>query len=209
MSKSEMIQHLYDEINRQNTWYMWTVGILITLLIAFTGLLGFFQWKLSSKQVESIKSKIKLELNDEYNLDKIGKVSYLEMQNDAVLNYLCEDLKKQIRKSFTKQDIYRYATILSRLIIAIGIRKIERESELTSMLDAVSAYTEASNKIINDSPVISQYEWGSYDGSIEIIIKMLTEAIDKKTDKQEEKIEKKIELLKKLKDNIASHILNE
>lgn len=45
MSRTEMIQHLYDEINRQNTWYMWTIGALIAIVF---GVVAFYSPELSN-----------------------------------------------------------------------------------------------------------------------------------------------------------------
>lgn len=59
MSKDDLISHLYDEINRQNTWYMWTVGILVALITLIIGYFSILQWKISSNQIKKLKSEIK------------------------------------------------------------------------------------------------------------------------------------------------------
>lgn len=64
MSKSELIQHLYDEINRQNTWYMWTVVGLIGVITLIVGYFSVLQWKVSDKQIDKMKTEIKAELAD-------------------------------------------------------------------------------------------------------------------------------------------------
>jgi Na+/phosphate symporter len=52
MTQSELIQHLYDEICRQNTMYVSIIGLLVT---AF----AYFQWRLSDRKVRKIEREIK------------------------------------------------------------------------------------------------------------------------------------------------------
>lgn len=67
MSNNDQITMLYNEISRQNTWYMWTVGILVTVIFGLAGFIYFVQFKLSQKEIEEVKVK----LVHEYGLDKL------------------------------------------------------------------------------------------------------------------------------------------
>ncbi|WP_283593181.1 hypothetical protein [Limosilactobacillus galli] len=80
MSDSDLISHLYDEINRQNTWYMWTVGILVTLITLIIAYFSIIQWRISDKQI----SKMQAAIND---ANKKAK-ELTEMNNILVKNSL-------------------------------------------------------------------------------------------------------------------------
>lgn len=112
MSKSEMIQHLYDEINRQNTWYMWTVGILVALIIGFVGFLTYFQRKFSDKQVEKMKDNFK----EEFNIDETRVA--LENANKKVkeLDTLLVDTRK-IEKNLSSE---LFDTMNNNLVTGAG-----------------------------------------------------------------------------------------
>lgn len=58
MSESDLVSHLYDEINRQNTWYMWTVGILVALITLIIGYFSILQWRISDKQIKKMQEAI-------------------------------------------------------------------------------------------------------------------------------------------------------
>ncbi|KRO08409.1 hypothetical protein IV64_GL000495 [Lactiplantibacillus xiangfangensis] len=209
MSKSELIQYLYNEINRQNTWYMWTVGILITLLIAFTGLLGFFQWKLSSKQIENLSLKIQDQLADKYNLDSIHKFIYLEMQNEATLVYLFSDLCRQMKNNFVLRDIASYAFSMERLLIIASTREKISRNEFISVTNTVSSYTSLANKVVeNNAIAISQSEWVSFDDSIDLVIKALTDGSLQLEQVESKTLKQQADGLVKLKSNIVKHVQN-
>lgn len=71
MSKTEQIQRLYDEISRQNNWYMWTVDILVTIVVALAGLFYFVQLKLTKAEIEQVKK----DLRKEFEFDKFQNES--------------------------------------------------------------------------------------------------------------------------------------
>ena len=52
MSNSDLFDKMYQEIVRQNTFYFWIIGIVVTVAIAITAFLGILQWRLSDKQIE-------------------------------------------------------------------------------------------------------------------------------------------------------------
>lgn len=69
MSKAEQIEKLYEEISRQNTWYMWTVGTLVAIIALIIGAFMYFQWKLSDSQIKKLKAETETDLVKQYNLD--------------------------------------------------------------------------------------------------------------------------------------------
>ena len=75
MSKDQIIETLLDQINNNMNIFL---AILAIALTAFFVL----QWRLSDKQIEKLKVKIKQELISEYRLDRFGdlaqKVSAIE-----------------------------------------------------------------------------------------------------------------------------------
>ncbi|WP_461241207.1 hypothetical protein [Paucilactobacillus sp. N302-9] len=85
MSKSELIQHLYNEINRQNTWYMWTVGTLVVIIGLVIGFFAYLTWRMSDKQIDKLKTEIKQELSDKFN-PEIEKVKLSEL-NDVLMPF--------------------------------------------------------------------------------------------------------------------------
>lgn len=79
MTKSEQITMLYDEISRQNTWYMWTVGALVMIIIGLSAFIYFVQFRLSQKEIKTVKNN----LIREYHLDDLDKTS-LNTANDLL-----------------------------------------------------------------------------------------------------------------------------
>lgn len=55
MSNSDLFDKLYQEINRQNTFYFWVVGIVVSVAIAIAAFFGILQWRLSDKQIQKMK----------------------------------------------------------------------------------------------------------------------------------------------------------
>lgn len=99
ISNSDVFDKMYQEINRQNTFYFWVIGITLTIAIAIAGFFGILQWRLSDKQVQNLKAETKTEtinsivekykldeLEDSYNrLENLAKkISELKKQNDSL-----------------------------------------------------------------------------------------------------------------------------
>ncbi|GGI64298.1 hypothetical protein [Limosilactobacillus caviae] len=85
----DLNNQFYQEINRQNTFYFWIIGIVLTVSIAITAFFGVLQWRLSDKQIEKMKIGIKEKLINEYDLDK------LENRLAILNNQVNELMKKQ------------------------------------------------------------------------------------------------------------------
>ena len=71
LSDADLIDKLYDEINRQNTFYFWIIGIVVTVSIAIAAFFGILQWRLSDKQIEKMKNDTIKEIVDKYNLNNL------------------------------------------------------------------------------------------------------------------------------------------
>lgn len=78
MSNSDLFDKLYQEINRQNTFYFWVVGIVVSVAIAIAAFLGILQWRLSDKQIQKMKNETRQELEELYQFsnmrDKINEI---------------------------------------------------------------------------------------------------------------------------------------
>lgn len=69
LSNSDLFDKLYQEINRQNTFYFWIIGIITAIAIAIAGFFGVLQWRLSSKQIDKLKTEIEDTMLTKYKLD--------------------------------------------------------------------------------------------------------------------------------------------
>lgn len=70
MTKSELIQQLYNEISRQNTVYMSIIGGLITIF-------AIFQWVINEKRLKNIiENKINKLVIDKYRLNEVMQKSF-------------------------------------------------------------------------------------------------------------------------------------
>lgn len=68
MSNSDLFDKLYQEINRQNTFYFWIIGIVVAISIAISAFIGILQWRLSDKQIEKMKKDTIERIEDKYQL---------------------------------------------------------------------------------------------------------------------------------------------
>lgn len=71
MTESEMIKFQIDQIDRLISFNNWSVGIFITIIFAVIGFIGFLQWRLSDKQIQSIKIDLEKELSEKYKLESV------------------------------------------------------------------------------------------------------------------------------------------
>lgn len=78
MSNSDLFDKLYQEINRQNTFYFWVIGIVVSVAIAIAAFFGILQWRLSDKQIQKMKNETRQELEELYQFsnmrDKINEI---------------------------------------------------------------------------------------------------------------------------------------
>lgn len=85
ITNSDLFDKMYQEINRQNTFYFWIIGIVLTISIAIAGFFGVLQWRLSDKQVERMKEKAKNEIVKEYSLEKIETLDEYQQKAKVLL----------------------------------------------------------------------------------------------------------------------------
>lgn len=78
ISNSDIFDKMYQEINRQNTFYFWIIGITLTISVAITVFFGVLQWRLSDKQIQRMKEETKNEIAKEYSLEKVAKIDDLD-----------------------------------------------------------------------------------------------------------------------------------
>lgn len=78
ISNSDIFDKMYQEINRQNTFYFWIIGIALTISVAITVFFGVLQWRLSDKQIQRMKEETKNEIVKEYSLEKVAKIDDLD-----------------------------------------------------------------------------------------------------------------------------------
>lgn len=71
LSNSDLFDKMHQEINRQNTFYFWIIGIVVTIAVAIAAFFGVLQWRLSDKQIEKMKNDTIKEIVDKYNLNNL------------------------------------------------------------------------------------------------------------------------------------------
>ena len=87
MSNSEVFDKMYQEINRQNTFYFWIIGIVISMIPALVAIFFYFQWRLSDSQVKKMKAEIENNIVEKYGLVKLNKKVGDIVTDNAVLFY--------------------------------------------------------------------------------------------------------------------------
>lgn len=96
ISNSDLFDKMYQEINRQNTFYFWIIGIVLTISVAIAGFFGVLQWRLSDKQIQRMKEETKNEIIKEYSLEKVAKIDDLdEYQQKAKFILSTLNIKRQ------------------------------------------------------------------------------------------------------------------
>lgn len=135
MIQSELIQHLYDEINRQDTWYMWTVGILVTVIVLVVGFYSYQQWRFSDKGIKKMQEKFKKEFHDEffkefhdeffkefkkeYGIEELREAIHKANEENKKSMKLQRDIKEEINKSLE----------ISLLSLSSQFESIDKESD--------------------------------------------------------------------------------
>lgn len=87
MSNDEVFDKLYQEINRQNTFYFWIIGIVAGMIPTLVAIFFYFQWRLSDSQVKKIKVEIENNISQKYNLVELNKEVDNIMFDNAVTFY--------------------------------------------------------------------------------------------------------------------------
>lgn len=200
MNKSELIQHLYDEINRQNNYYMWIVGILVTLIIGFLGFLTYFQQKFSDKQVEKMKENFKKEFKiDDTRValknanEKVEELNTLLVSTRKIEESLSNELiatmnnnlvsragtLAYINKSMEKNDISnRFFDVWTLLKDLINKNRLQARAtvETITYVNTGLQHLLESGKILTDNTNIDLDNTIKYlDKNIEMVIKNVDE----------------------------------
>ncbi len=104
MSNSDLFDKLYQEINRQNTFYFWIVGIVVSVAIAIAAFFGILQWRLSDKQIQKMKNETRQELEELYQFSNLrDKIN--ELKDDlASVKQESASLKQEVEKLSNDND---------------------------------------------------------------------------------------------------------
>lgn len=155
MSDADLIGKLYDEINRQNSFYFWYISGLMAILGIVLGFFGVLQWRLSEKQIQKMKDSTKQELEEKYHFQetinkvdeskkhleelnkKIEKLSQGIDDNRKKLDTVIRDKEKRIADSIAADAELN----LNQKIMGAQIEKskIESQATLLTMMDDNSA----------------------------------------------------------------------
>ena len=150
LSNSDLFDKLYQEINRQDTFYFWYISALMVVLGIVLGFFGVLQWRLSEKQVEKIKLKTEEELGKKYEFDQIkdlsGKVKEINIKLEKLRDI--ENLQKiqgenligELNETWPKimkdpRNGYIYANRTCRLL-----KELEENKMVSEIEKAVSIY---------------------------------------------------------------------
>lgn len=92
MTELQMIQNQSDQIDRLISLNNWTVGIFITIIIAVIGFLGILQWRLSDKQIQSIKIDLEKSISEKYKLESVKLLEDRMDKQQRMLDKLIQDV---------------------------------------------------------------------------------------------------------------------
>ena len=87
-----MIKFQTDQIDRLISLNNWTVGIFITIIFAVIGFIGFLQWRLSDKQIQSIKIDLEKEISAKYKLESVKLLESEIDKQQRMLDKLINDV---------------------------------------------------------------------------------------------------------------------
>lgn len=69
MTKTEIIDKLFDQMSNNMNFFIAILGIFLTLTLL---LFGIFQWRFTTNQIQKMKQEIKKEVYEENKLDRIN-----------------------------------------------------------------------------------------------------------------------------------------
>lgn len=87
MSNSDLFDKLYQEINRQNTFYFWYISALLVVIGLVLGFFSVLQWRLSDKQIQRMKDDALKEVKKSYIDGLDDRISKLEGRIKAHLEF--------------------------------------------------------------------------------------------------------------------------
>lgn len=142
MTKTEIIDKLFDQVSNNMNFFIAILGIFLTLTIL---LFGIFQWRFTTNQIQKMKQEMKKEVYEENKLDRLnnlekevkelnvnyakiikGRALLLQVQildfikkaNDDIDNevFLKEDIRVlNILFALSRGEIVEYSWLLSQL----------------------------------------------------------------------------------------------
>lgn len=123
MTNSDVFDKLYQEINRQNTFYFWIIGIVVAIALGITVFFGVLEWRLSTKQVQNLKSEIIHEVDNTYK-DKIQRLEktldeYKEYQTRKAL-VVANSLSNKFFELETSDDPVKRSMISNSIIQTVN-----------------------------------------------------------------------------------------
>lgn len=123
MTNSDVFDKLYQEINRQNTFYFWIIGIVVAIALGITVFFGVLEWRLSTKQVQNLKSEIIHEVDNTYK-DKIQKLEktldeYKEYQTRKAL-VVANSLSNKFFELETSDDPVKRSMISNSIVQTVN-----------------------------------------------------------------------------------------
>lgn len=126
MSNSDLFDKLYQEINRQNTFYFWYISALLVIIGLVLGFFGVLQWRLSDKQIQRMKDDSLKEVKKSYIDVLDGRISMLE---ERIKNHLEFSNKQEIKL------MNSFNSLVSSLPGKQGADLVEQCNKLISAID--------------------------------------------------------------------------
>lgn len=126
MSNSDLFDKLYQEINRQNTFYFWYISALLVIIGLVLGFFGVLQWRLSDKQIQRMKDDSLKEVKKSYIDVLDGRISMLE---ERIKNHLEFSNKQEIKL------MNSFNNLVSSLPGKQGADLVEQCNKLISAID--------------------------------------------------------------------------
>ena len=171
MSKSELIVHLYDEINRQNTWYMWTVGIFLVLITIILGFFSVLQWRLSENQIRKMKSEIENEVAEKFELNSIEKIrNSLDFERKASISALALHMLsvEGAGNNLSDAEQYSISTEVQKIASTIDGLTLEKDK-----LDTIQVLRQLITQL-NESFELNKETKGRLETAVNFIDKLQT-----------------------------------
>lgn len=152
MSNSDLFDKLYQEINRQNAFYFWIVGIALSIAVAVTAFFGILQWRLSDKQIEKMKSDAKKDIVKEYQLDDLNnRLENLEKEiKELSSKHLDLSLGSIGGSGISQKDFKKATSLTKKLEIRSLIAKLP-ESDDAKTDDLISSIEESFKELTSDN----------------------------------------------------------
>lgn len=137
MSNSEIMQKLMDEMSSDHAWYLGYIGVLVGLVIAFVGLIGYLQLRLSNKQIEKMKNDVKKDIHEEYPIEQFNKIKAMEQALSSVSQSRLFQFQQVLLESdrSTIESIYITTQRFVEELMSIEIVRLPQDSQEMLFMD--------------------------------------------------------------------------